>query len=1348
MRKNYIGLLRRKETTDNPKKNIYGSSPSRNGWLMGMFAAATLLLGGNSYAQTNIANYTFTKSTGATYTPITGGTKLFPSAGNTTYDNEVSTAITLPTATPFTYGGVVVTTVYVSANGFITFGAAPSGSTYTPLSTLDGTGAISAFGQDGGFSSSDTTQPIGNHEVRYQDLGTEFVVQWQDHANYFNRATERLNFQIRLNYATGAINIIYGNCTDPGTVSTSGTTVYVGIRGNSTTYATNVNNLRLANVPAGTTCDWSNAVTGYDNTSTSSLLFSGTTNVNMKIPNGLQFTWTPGTQLPVRTFAATSAITTGGATLNWTAPTGATSYNVQYRLPGTCAWTDWSGNPVSTNSAVLTGLDQGTTYQARIQALNGSAQSIYSHIPNAAGTGDGYSLTGTFKTLANCASTVTGLASSAITPDTATITWTASTTAPANGYEYYYSTSSAIPVFSATASGSTAAGVVTTNLSGLTPSTQYYFWVRTNCDGVNKGAWSSTANFTTLGLCPAVTAPAANATNVSLTPTITWTAISGATGYKVNVGTTSGGTNIVANADVTTGTSYAIATPLNNSTIYYYSVTAYTATTAAPATPCAIRSFTTILLCTSTVTGLASSAITPNTATISWTASTAAPANGYEYYYATTNTAPNIATTPSGSTAAGVVTTNLSGLTPSTQYYYWVRTNCNGTDKGAWSSSANFTTLGLCPTVTAPTAGATGVSTTPTITWTAISGAIGYKVNVGTTSGGTDIVANADVTTGTSYAIATPLINNTLYYYSVTAYTAITAAPVTPCTIRSFTTILSCPSTVTGLASSAITPNTATISWTASTTPPANGYEYYYATTNTAPTVATTPSGSTAAGVVTASLSGLTPSTQYYYWVRTNCNGTDKGAWSSSANFTTLGLCPTVTAPTANATGVSITPTITWTAISGVTGYKVNVGTTSGGSDIVANADVTAGTSYAIATPLSNATQYYYSVTAYTATTAAPATPCTIRSFTTILSCPSTVTGLASSAVTVNTATISWTASTTPPANGYEYYYATTNTVPTAATTPSGSTAAGVVTAGLSGLAPSTQYYYWVRTNCNGTDKGVWSSSATFTTACSVLTPAYTNNFNTVPGACWSNTDLGGSPATGSTSTGSALWVEDGFLNSGSTGSIRCNIYDGFGSRRIGWLKSPVFNLSSGGYRVKFDYGLTNFNVATSGTLGSDDIVQFVVSQDGGSTWTVLRTWNAANSPSNTSTAYSLDLTSYTSANTRFAFFSDNGPVGDANDVDFFIDNFTVETIPSLGTVDAIKKDNVKIYPNPFSDVLNISDVKNVKSISIVDIAGRVVKTIEKPSSSLQLRELNSGMYMVILNMNDGSRQTIKAIKK
>ncbi|BEV06534.1 T9SS type A sorting domain-containing protein [Chryseobacterium gambrini] len=89
------------------------------------------------------------------------------------------------------------------------------------------------------------------------------------------------------------------------------------------------------------------------------------------------------------------------------------------------------------------------------------------------------------------------------------------------------------------------------------------------------------------------------------------------------------------------------------------------------------------------------------------------------------------------------------------------------------------------------------------------------------------------------------------------------------------------------------------------------------------------------------------------------------------------------------------------------------------------------------------------------------------------------------------------------------------------------------------------------------------------------------------------------------------------------------------------------------------------------------------------------------------------------------------------------------EMAPTLGTGEILYKDKgIKVYPNPFVDVLNISDISNVKSIFIVDAAGRLVKTIANPASQLQLGELKEGLYLVTLEMKDGSRQTVKAIKK
>ena len=70
----------------------------------------------------------------------------------------------------------------------------------------------------------------------------------------------------------------------------------------------------------------------------------------------------------------------------------------------------------------------------------------------------------------------TAVTVSAVTSSSATIGWTAPATAPANGYEYYYSTSSTAPTASTVASGTST--TVSVSLPSLTPATVYYVWVR------------------------------------------------------------------------------------------------------------------------------------------------------------------------------------------------------------------------------------------------------------------------------------------------------------------------------------------------------------------------------------------------------------------------------------------------------------------------------------------------------------------------------------------------------------------------------------------------------------------------------------------------------------------------------------------------------------------------------------------------------------------------------------------------------------------------------------------------------------------------------------------------------
>jgi large repetitive protein len=79
-----------------------------------------------------------------------------------------------------------------------------------------------------------------------------------------------------------------------------------------------------------------------------------------------------------------------------------------------------------------------------------------------------------------------------------------------------------------------------------------------------------------------------------------------------------------------------------------------------------------------------------NTASVSWTAPSPAPAAGYQIYMTTTNVPPTSSTPPTY-TSAGTSAT-LSPLTPNTTYYFWVRSVCSGTDTSFWIAGPNFTT--------------------------------------------------------------------------------------------------------------------------------------------------------------------------------------------------------------------------------------------------------------------------------------------------------------------------------------------------------------------------------------------------------------------------------------------------------------------------------------------------------------------------------------------------------------------------------------------------------------------------------------------------------------------------------
>lgn len=539
---------------------------------------------------------------------------------------------------------------------------------------------------------------------------------------------------------------------------------------------------------------------------------------------------------------------------------------------------------------------------------------------------------------------------------------------------------------------------------------------------------------------------------------------------------------------------------------------------------------------------------------------------------------------------------------------------------------------------------------------------------------------------------------------------------------------------------SEITSASADVAWSAPSTAPANGYEYYLSTSSTNPTAATPATGSVAAGITELNLTSLTPATQYYIWIRSVCSVSDFGIWVGSASFKTL--CVPVTEYTENfdsypatwngpipdcwnkggtssvylagwaalpfsapnmlimtADAFPAVPTESYASMPIVSNLQANThrlrfkAFNGFGADrflevgYLTNADDVSTYQNLVAVDLptgqANAQQFIILPGALPANavrlvfknTSIPGEYTEIYiddvRWEAIPTCVEPI-ALATSGVLATSATISWTAPSPAPANGYEYYLSTSSTEPTSTTTPTGTTAAGVTTVAVTTLTPSTQYYVWVRSVCSATETSYWTTSVTFSTPCAAFTPAYLQDFAVWEDfpvnspACWSRYATGtvATGPTGQVNTGS--WGQDGYLNNGFSGAAKINIYF-TAPTGTGWLVSPVFDLTAGGYQVKYKVGATQYastNPITQGVMGSDDFVYVLMSIDGGATWTNLTTYSATNTPSNLGSTATFNIPTVTSSAVKFAFYGTSGSVQDSQDVDFFIDDFEILTIP------------------------------------------------------------------------------------
>ena len=906
----------------------------------------TIFMATKSFSQV-ATNYTFSETTG-TYTTVTSGTQLVTSTANTTtYDTDGS-YFSLASGNQFTFNGTVITAVSMTTDGALWLNPGTStvanGVTGSIASTSTATGIICPLNMD--LTGSGVASTV--FERRWYDDGTELIFQWQNCARYL-QPTEKISFQVRINKSTGVIRVVYGSMTV--TTSTtyqpyvglrgSANTDYNNRRLTAAIPDASPGWAGSAGTAAGTsnahTCRFLSTASCFPS---SGLIFiwtpkpvitpsvstlsafsscsgsvSSTQNFTVTGSNMLAgITITPPVGFEVSTSSTfASSIGTSSSALVVGAAGTIASTTIYVRLQSTASTGSPSGNItlVSTSATTKNVAVSGTvgvnlsavvvsssTTQSICLGSDGTSVSVAETgggtitsrqwgrrsisggaITNVTGTSSSYTPLGTdFTTVGTyylvCTSTPT--CGSATVSNEVTITIVGSPATP--GVPTTNSPQCISPGVTLTANGSapagetwywqtTSTGVATTSSSSTyvaTTSGTYYIrsvYTSGGCWGVSS---SAAIVISTVPSTPTLTSPTNASTGVSLTPTLTWPAVSGATSYDVYLGTTLPGSptaNVLTNSytpsTLAASTSHSWKVIAKNACGSSTSSSTYTFTTACGSvalTYTQLFNATTIPSCWST-----SIAAVQTATKISYVASstntTALPQEGADFVKYNSFSSTNGG---SGSEerliTPAVITTGTSSVDVE---FYWYQNNGSSYNTGSylnegvtveWSTNGTTWTTSTFYPRQVSSASATGEWSKKTITLPAGAGNI-----------------------------------STLYVafkfhseYGYNMYIDNVVIKPTP----------SCAEP-TSLTSSSITTTTSTISWTASSSSPSGGYDYYLSTSSTAPTGSSTPTGSVGSGVVTTNLSSLSSSTLYYYWVRSNCGSSSYSTWTGST-FTTL----------------------------------------------------------------------------------------------------------------------------------------------------------------------------------------------------------------------------------------------------------------------------------------------------------------------------------------------------------------------------------------------------------------------------------------------------------------------------
>lgn len=139
-------------------------------------------------------------------------------------------------------------------------------------------------------------------------------------------------------------------------------------------------------------------------------------------------------------------------------------------------------------------------------------------------------------------------------------------------------------------------------------------------------------------------------------------------------------------------------------------------------------------------------------------------------------------------------------------------------------------------------------------------------------------------------------------------------------------------------------------------------------------------------------------------------------------------------------------------------------------------------------------------------------------------------------------------------------------------------------------------------------------------------------------------------------------------------------------------------------------------------------------SNDGGQTWTIIDNIAGVDGGQRGSVKFLNSTTGWA------GFFSD-GPTGSAGILKF------VGNVAPTAAVSETAKNNLKVFPNPAVDVVNLTSTKEIKSVNIYDLTGKKVKSTTD-TKQINVSNLAKGTYILQAFYGNGAVENTKIIKK